>query len=207
MKYWLGLLSVCFAALSVAADNYQEGTHYSRIGGYARVTGENIQVEEIFSYTCGACFAFEGKVNDYKAELADDVEFVHTHIIWDKTTENLARAMYTAKALNVMETIHPALFQAIHVERKPVRTQEEIYQVFADAGVDIDEETFIRTLNSFSINTKVKAAKRKMSRYGVDSTPQIVVNGQYRISATEDIDHNAMLSIADHLVEEVRQAR
>ena len=39
------------------------------------------------------------------------------------------------------------------------------------------------TANSFAVNTKMKRADAPIKAYGVDSTPTLIVNGKYRITA------------------------
>ncbi|MGH8174375.1 MAG: thiol:disulfide interchange protein DsbA/DsbL, partial [Rhodanobacteraceae bacterium] len=44
-------------------------------------------------------------------------------------------------------------------------------------------QDFVGTANSFAVNTKMKRADAQIKAYGVDSTPTMVVNGKYRITA------------------------
>lgn len=198
-----------WAAISMtafAAGPYVEGKHYTRLADPVPVRQPSkIEVAEIFSYACGHCFSFEGLVQDWKKDLPEDVNFVRLHVKWDRSTENLARALYTAQALGVVEQVHPALFRTLHMERKRLQTQEQIADVVAKQGVD--KEAFNKTFNSFGITSQVKQAESKIAGSGVASTPSLLVNGRYVINASRDVDHETMLDVADYLVQQIREDR
>jgi thiol:disulfide interchange protein DsbA len=60
-------------------------------------------------------------------------------------------------------------------------TIEDVAKAYAKFGVKADE--FTATAGSFAINTKMKRADALLKAYGVDSTPTLVVNGKYRLTA------------------------
>lgn len=199
-------LSAAIALPALAAGPYVEGQHYTRLADPVPVRQPSkIEVAEIFSYACGHCFTFEGLIQDWKKDLPDGVDFVRLHVKWDRTTENLARALYTAQALGVVDQVHSALFRTLHMERKRLQTQEQIADVVARQGVD--KEAFNKTFNSFGITSQLKQAESKIAGSRVSSTPSLLVNGRYVINASRDVDHETMLDIADYLVEQIREER
>jgi thiol:disulfide interchange protein DsbA len=88
-----------------------------------------------------------------------------------------ARAYYTAEALGKTAVIEPAFFAEFHTKRNYLDTEEKIADLFAEHGVDA--ATFKSTFNSFAINMKLKRAEELVTRYGVQATPTIVVNGKF----------------------------
>ncbi len=207
MRVWIAIVaSIFLSATAIAQEIYEEGKDYKRLSTPVRTANPNkIELVEAFSYTCAHCFSFEPLVKEYKKKLPDDVLFVRAHVSWDSMTENLARALYTAKALKVEDEIHEALFRGLHIERKVIRTPEEIQAVFETVGVD--GEKFEKAFNSFGINSQTKQSNAKIRGYKIDSTPQLVVNGEYVISANRDIDHKEMLKIADFLITKIRKSK
>lgn len=206
IKLLAALLVGLAVAFPVAAQDYQEGTHYTRLAEpVSTPRADKIEVAEIFSYACGHCFNFEARIEPWKADLPEDVTFVRWHVKWDRMTENLARALYTAQALNVMDTVHPALFQAIHLERKRVQNQKQIAEIFVKHGVD--QETFDKTFTSFGIGSQVNQGDAKIKGAQIRGTPSLLVDGRYVIEARQNIDHEAMLKIADFLVAKAREER
>lgn len=206
MKFFAALVLGLAVALPAAAQEYREGEHYTRLAEPVSAPRPGkIEVAEIFSYACGHCFNFESVIEQWKADLPEDVNFVRWHVKWDKMTENLARALYTAQALKVMDTVHPALFQAIHLERKRVNNQKQIGEIFVKHGVD--QATFDKTFTSFGIDSQVTQGDARIKGAKIRGTPSLLVDGRYVIEARAGINHEDMLKIADYLIAQARQDR
>lgn len=198
------------AHVSLAAGPYYEGQHYTRLANPVSAVRPNpnkIEVVEVFSYDCPHCMAFEPIIQKWKAQLPDYVSFVPMQAQWDAYRTKLARAQLTAKALKVSDKIHPAIYTAIQIpgQRPNVLNDDKIEQLFTSNGVDAAK--FEKTFHAFGIDSQLKQYKEKIAAYGVNSTPQLIVNGEYVISATREIDHQAMLDIADYLVGQIRAER
>jgi thiol:disulfide interchange protein DsbA len=65
------------------------------------------------------------------------------------------------------------------VEKMP--STEDVAAFYATYGVSAEDA--VGTANSFAVNTKMKRADAQLKAYGVDSTPTLVVNGKYRLTA------------------------
>ena len=212
MKF-VATLAVFFAltltsGFSFAAVPFVEGQHYTRLDKPVRTSNPNkIEVVEVFSYDCPHCMAFEPLITKWKAQLPDYVAFVPMQAPWDVYRSKLLRAQLTAKALKATDKVHSAIFTAIQIpgQRPTILNDDDIKKIFTVNGVDGDK--FDKAFNSFGIDSQVKQIKEKIDAYKVMSTPQMVVNGEYVISATREIDHQAMLDIADFLVEKIRAER
>jgi len=205
----LAILSTSVFSVSTHAQGpFSEGQHYSRLADPVRTVNPNkIEVVEVFSYDCPHCMAFEPLIQPWKAQLPEYVVFVAIQAPWNAYLEKLGRAQLTAKALKVEDKVHPAIYTAIQVpgQRPGILNDAEIKKLFTINGVDGDK--FDKAFNSFGINSQVKQNKEKVDAYKITSTPQLVVNGEYVISATREIDHQAMLDIADFLVQKIRSER
>lgn len=199
------LASALLAFAAVAAEeSYQEGTHYTRLANPVPVRDRSkIEVAEVFSYACGHCFNFEPLIQKWKKDLPEDVNFVRLHVKWDRTTELLARALYTAQALGVTAEVHQPLFQALHVERKRLQTKEQIGDLFAAQGVD--REKFDKTFDSFGITSQLRQGNSKIAGAQIAGTPSLLVHGRYVIDPSAKVDHETMLKVADYLVEQIRE--
>ena len=194
------------AGLSYAAGPFQEGQHYTRLGDPVRTANPNkVEVVEVFSYDCPHCFAFEPLVQPWQQKLSPDVVFISMQAIWDSNREKLARAQLTARALKVADKIHPALYNAIQVQGKRVLNEKQIKEIFVSNGVD--GLKFEKTFSSFGINSQIDQNRAKLNGYKVNSTPQLIIDGTYVITPTQEIDHLVMLEIADFLIAKVRAER
>lgn len=200
----LAALSLLIAVPVYAAGPFEEGKDYTRLSQPVPGSGgDKILVVEVFSYACPGCFAFEPIITDWYERQPADVKFERLHAQFNRSTENLARAYHTAKALGVLETIHPALFKAIHAERKPANTQAQIAEIFAAQGVD--KATFNKTYQSFGVSSQLKQDEAKIRGYQITQTPQMAVNGQYLVLPANTFERT--LEVTEYLINKARQER
>ena len=180
-----------------------EGTHYELISPAIRTSSpEKIEVVEFFWYGCGHCYSFEPEVSAWKKTLPEDVAFKPSPAVWNKPMELHARAYYTAQVLDVAEKMHLPIFQAMNVDRKRLGSEGEIAELFEANGVD--EEQFSKAFNSFGVTSMVNQANARARSAGVTGTPELMVNGKYRISTRMAGSRANMLKIADYLIEKER---
>lgn len=185
------------------------GTDYAEITGgqpFAPAMGK-IEVVEVFGYTCPHCAAFEPIFEAWKSRQPADVKVVALAAPFGGYWEPYARAYYAAESLGVLEQSHDDVFRAVHVERSmpqppKVASNDEIAAFYVKYGVDADK--FASTMSSFGVNGKLKRAAQFLTRSGVQSTPDLVVNGKYRVTGGQSFEDR--LRIADHLVAMERAA-
>lgn len=191
----LGL--VAFATVGAQQPPYEAGKHYFLVEPpQPTTTGEKIEVLEVFSYACPACNAFRPFADKIKASLPKNAEMTYLPAAFraDEDWPVFQRAFLAAKALGLVDKTHDAMFDAVwkegslkitdpvsHKIVNPMPTIDDVAKFYAKHGVSAED--FVGTANSFAINTKMKAADAQIKAYGVDSTPTIIVNGKYRITA------------------------
>jgi len=202
----LSLASLCFLLLAAWMPQgyaqqapFEAGTHHERISPpLGTPDKDRISVTEFFWYGCGHCFTFEPVLRQWEKTLADDVELRGSPAIWNKLMEMHARIYYTARALDVLDKIHPATFQAINVDRNRLASESAIADLFAGHGVD--REDFIRAFNSFGVSNQVKQANARARSAQITGTPELMVNGKYRISTRQAGSQADMLRVAEFLI-------
>lgn len=186
------------------------GTDYAEIPNGQPFEPLNGQVEvvEIFGYTCPHCATFQPLMSAWKASLPADVRITYVAAPFGGYWEPYAKAYYAAEALGVAEASHDAVFRAVHIERslpvQPLPTNEQLGRFYAQFGAD--PATFASTLSSFGVNGKMNRARQFIQRsFGseVASTPTLVVNGKYRVTG-KSLEEN--IRIAQQLVERERAA-
>lgn len=202
----LVLMALVVMALPAIAAEYVAGKHYQVLEPQVRTSNPaKIEVTELFWYGCGHCFIFEPLLAKWHETLADDVLLVRSPAIWHPTMELHARAYYTARALGVEDKVHRALFEAMNVKQDKLATEAAIGKVFAAHGVD--PEAFTKTFNSFGVASAVRQADARQRSYQTTGTPELVVEGKYRITARMAGGHQGMLEVADHLIALEREQR
>jgi thiol:disulfide interchange protein DsbA len=160
-----------------------------------------VVVEEFFNYVCPACNLFEPRFAAWKAQLPPYAKVAYIPAAFRADFEPYARAYYAADSLGLVDETHEDVYEAIHVDHtlpgegeKP--DDEKVAEFYAGYGVDADE--FLDTMRSFGVNLKVRRATEHMKQSRVTSTPSIVVNGRYLVTASTHAD---MLRIASYLID------
>lgn len=197
----LGPLMACAQEVT----SFEAGTHYDVISPAIRTANpDKIEVAEFFWYGCGHCYTFEPVIGQWKKTIADDVAFRGVPAMWGGSMELHAKAFYAAQALGVSETMHPALFQAMNVDRLPLRSEADVAELFVSNGVS--EEDFNKAINSFGVSSQVRQASATARSAKITGTPSLMVNGKYMISSRKAGSHANMLKVVDYLVEKERAA-
>ena len=165
-------------------------------------TPDKIEVVEVFWYGCPHCFTFLPIMEQYELSKPDDVAVRHMPAIFRDSWVDHARAFYTAELLGVEEQIHRPLFEAIHVRKQPLDTQEELMKFFETYGVS--NADFNKTYKSFAVETLLRKSQVMQQRYGVRGTPTVIVNGKYRVSGSRAGSHENVIKVIEALVERER---
>ena len=186
-----------------AEEPYKAGDHYHVLAeAVATSNPAKIEVAEVFWYGCSHCYTFEPVLNKWKQGLSEDVEFVRVPAIWHPTMRLHAKAYFTAKAMKSLDQLHEAIFEEMNPKKAKLKTEEEIADLFEANG--IDRARFTKVFNSAGINMAVDLAAKKQERYDIKGTPEMVVNGKYRISGRDNGGNAGMLKVASYLIERER---
>lgn len=192
-------------AQPAVADEYIAGTHYEVLPAQVITRDKNkIEVVELFWYGCVHCFHFEPVIGAWKAKLATDVDFHQVPAMWNPTMSLHAQAFYTAKSLGVLDKIHQPFFAYLNVQKKSLKDIDDLADFFAQYGVD--RENFRKTFNSFGVTSQLNLADSRARSYRIQGTPEMVINGKYRISSSMSGSQAKMLEVAEFLIAKERAA-
>ena len=181
------------------------GTDYVELANgqpYAPLNGQ-VEVVEVFGYTCPHCAQFEPLVNAWKRKQPADVRVTPVPAAFGGYWETYARAFFAAETLGVLEKSHEQLFNAIHVARQLGldATPEQIGKFYEQYGVDA--KTFANTMTSFGVETKLNRAKQFATRAQIEGTPSLVVNGKYLVNVDQR-GYEHMFNTVEHLAAQSR---
>lgn len=195
-----------FTATQAPEGGYRNGVDFQTLARPVNTEdASKIEVTEVFWYGCIHCFRLEPMLEDWVASLPEDVNFNHVPAIWHPTMEIHARIYYASKALGVLEQTHWPTFQQLNRNANSLSSEDDILDFMEDLGVD--REQYRRAFNSFGVNSQVTQATSKAQAYGIRGTPEIVVEGRYRISTEMTGTQQKMLDVAAWLIEQNRQVR
>lgn len=208
----LKIVMALFLSLTVfqtlaQTNKYQEGTAYQLIvPEQPTATANKIEIVELFWYGCPHCHRFEPYIERWLKSKPANVEFVRMPAILRDNWEVHARAYYTAEVLGVLDKLHPAIFQAIHGNKRKLDTEDELRAFFEEQGVS--KENFNKSFRSFAVDAKVRRAKEMGQRYGVNGTPALVIDGKYRTDSTlVPGSFDELMKVADFLVQKETTAK
>lgn len=189
-----------------SASNYLEGKDYVLLDEPVRPQDPSkIEVAEVFSYLCGHCFHFEPLVSAWAKTQKMDVAFVQVHASWSPSMVAYQRGYYTAILLKVKDKSHQATFDRIHRESRELATAED----WADhlSGFGVTKQAVLSSYNSFAVNSLLAQADARVRGYRISSTPELIVDGKYRVTSRLVASHEDMLKVAQFLVDKVRAER
>ncbi|MGB0405879.1 MAG: thiol:disulfide interchange protein DsbA/DsbL [Pseudomonadales bacterium] len=202
------------AAGSLAADEgpFEEGTHYHRLPVPVATAADAVTVTEFFSYACGHCFQFDPELDHWAEGTAEDVVLERVPAAFSPLYELLAEAYYVARACKVLPVTHTPLFRALHLERKPLRSQEAIARFFADKVDETPvpgascttEEDFLKTFKSFGVRSAINQSKSRAKAYQARGVPALIIDGAFRTDGQSAGSNEGMLQVADALIEKRR---
>ena len=201
---WLMILVLpCFIATGAVAESYQEGKEYVALSSpQPTSSGDKIEVVELFWYGCPHCYYLEPFITEWLASKPDEVEFVRMPAVLGPSWELFGKAYYTSELLGVQDKIHPALFSAIHRDKKKIRDEAALQALFVEQGVSAGD--FRNTFSSFAVNVKLNNAKQMTRRYAITGVPTVIINGKYRTSASQAGSNQGIIKVMDYLIMQER---
>ncbi|HNS26989.1 MAG TPA: thiol:disulfide interchange protein DsbA/DsbL [Steroidobacteraceae bacterium] len=161
-----------------------------------------VEVNEIFWYGCGHCYALEPFVRSWEKSKADYIEFVRTPVMWNPVNVAHARLFYTLQALK-RDDLHAKVFDEIHmrgnmlVANDDTRTRQ-MQLAFARAN-GIVEADFLREYDGFYVTSQLQRAEAATRRFQVDAVPVVFVAGKYSTDVGAAGGQKEMLQLIDAL--------
>jgi thiol:disulfide interchange protein DsbA len=206
MKLFTVLSAILFSCQLFAADAYTEGKDYQAITPTVRTSdASKIEVTEVFAYSCPHCFHFEPLVSVWEKKQPADVKFVQMHAMWNPQMEPMMRGFYTMQVLKLQAKAHLAAFNVIHLEHKTLNNAEQWANFLSLYGVDKDK--ILKTYDSFGVSSLIKQADARQRSFKISGTPEMVVDGKYRVSSREAGSQEDMLKVVDFLIAKIRAER
>lgn len=189
---------------------YTQGKQYQVIPNASKpAAGEPVVVQEFFWYGCPHCFRLDPLITPWAKALPKGVVF-------ERVPDALGRAIgvvheqayYIAKQLGILDQTHKALFNAIHVEDRPMATLQEIRDLYIGVA-GIDPSKFDDASTSIAVQAEVKHADALAVRDRIDSVPTLVIGGYYKTNGVmasaghpdqpEAVSFKEMLKVAAYL--------
>lgn len=142
--------------------------------------GSKVEVTEFFSYACPHCNAFEPVLAAWVRKNQDKIVFKRVHVAFHPGDAALQRLYTTLEAMGVTEKNHAKVFEAVHVQRARITTDEAVFDWAEKAG--LDRAQFTATYRSFGSQARVNRAQGLTKAYKIEQWPMLAVGGRYLTS-------------------------
>jgi thiol:disulfide interchange protein DsbA len=171
--------------------------------------GNKVEVTEFFAYYCPHCNRFEPLLAAWVRKQGANIVFKRVHVSGGPGVLAQQRLFYTLEALGLLDQYHQKTFDAMHVERLRLATDQAVFDWAAKAG--IDRARFVEAWNSFGVQAKLRRASAMMAAYRIDGWPTVAIDGRYLTSPsqagaavktpqTEEQQQQSALQVMDFLV-------
>lgn len=188
------------------AKAFQSGSDYLTLDKPAptEAPAGKVEVVEFFWYNCPHCNGFEPMFDAWSKKQAKDVAVRRVPIAFRADFEPQQRLYYVLESLGKVDELHKKVFMAIHVDKQPLNTVEQIAAWVDKQG--IPKAKFMELYNSFSVTTKARKATQLQDAYALDGVPALGINGRYFTSGTQAKTLERSLQVAEALIEQSRKA-
>lgn len=165
-------------------------------------TAGKTEILEFFAYSCPHCASMEPLVEKWAKTLPEDTVLKRVPVAFNASMADLQKLYYSLESLGRLD-LHPAVFKAIHQERKRIYTESAIADWVAEQGVD--KAKFESVFKSFGVQTKIARANELTDSYGVQGTPSLAVGGKYVVSPSMTGSYQATIDEAQRLLESLKK--
>jgi thiol:disulfide interchange protein DsbA len=188
-----------FASTATAAGGYElinppQNTSFS----------DKVEVIEFFWLGCPHCYSFEPSISAWEKNMPANVAFVREAPPLNPSWEQHSRGFYAAQLMGQEEPFVAAMFKAIHVDRQRMRKPEDIADLAATLGMD--KEKFLKTMDSFGVQTKLNRSMQLAKGAGLSGVPAVVINGKYLTGASLAGGNEGIINVINETVAMEKQA-
>lgn len=182
------------------AEPFQEGKDYVRLAAAQPTSSspEQIEVAEAFMYSCPHCYDFEPHIAAWVSHKPANVNFVRLPVNFNPTAALHMRMYYALQTLGVLESVHKAIFDEIHLRKDPLADVDTLTKFLATKGVD--EKALKDAMASFAIDTRTRKTETLLRLYQVGSVPTLIINGKYRTDVSMAGGYDRLFQIVDFLI-------
>ena len=178
----------------------QEGADYILLDKVAttEAAAGKIEVVEFFWYSCPHCNRFEPQLEAWTKKMPKDVVLRRAPVAFRADFEPQQRLYFVLEAMGKVDEIHKKVFAAIHTEKLPLNTPEQIADWAEKQG--ISKAKFMEAYNSFPVATKARKSTQLQDAYKVDGVPALGVAGKYYTSGSVAQSMERALVVTDYVI-------
>lgn len=152
-----------------------------------------------FWYGCPHCFEFRHYLQPWLEDWSDKVTFSRVPIALRPDWIDHARAFYAAQALGVLPRFHPALYDALHVQKLELNSVAALSEFAGSLG--IDAEAFRVAMLAPETAAALRRDNAAVKRLAIRTTPTLVVADRHPVFASAKGGYDGLLVSVEDLIE------
>ena len=182
-----GATALLAAGTAQAQFNAIPGRDYTPLNPPQPTSGDaTVEVLEFFAYGCIHCFHLEPKLEKWMGALPKDTKVTRVPTPFALRGLNSIPIYYTLEAMGLIDKLHIKIFEAVHNDNLILGNPEVRNQWLAKQGVDLKK--FQEVEKSFAVQNKITRATEMATKYRIETTPTLVVNGKYAVPNHNNTD-------------------
>ena len=193
------VLTLVFSGFTMAADSSQK---YVQISNQKQTESDKVVIYEFFWYGCPHCYSLEPTINDIESNLDKDTILIKVPVALRDSWELHAKAYYALQQMKLDDNLHEKVFAEIHINSNRLDTKEKLANFIKEEGYDADK--FLKILDSFGTEIRIKKASRLANQYQIKSVPTLVINGKYKTSGSHVSSYQELYDVVQLLVDKER---
>lgn len=185
----------------VQAREYKPGVDYEI---KETTLTEKPEIREFFSFFCPHCYEVEQMFTPLNKEFVNKAEVVYNPVwqIGGELGKRTQSAYAVAKKLGKENEIRALLFKRIKQTEGHLQANDDFAYIFDIVGVNA--KSYRDELKTAEVKTLISNYNQKIADYGLNSVPQIIVNGKYLINLSNVQDQNDYKNLVSYLLSKDR---
>ena len=165
---------------------------------------EKPEIREFFSFFCSHCYEVEQMFTPLNKEFVNKAEVVYNPVwqIGGELGKRTQSAYAVAKKLGKENEIRALLFKRIKQTEGHLQANDDFAYIFDIVGVNA--KSYRDELKTAEVKTLISNYNQKIADYGLNSVPQIIVNGKYLINLSNVQDQNDYKNLVSYLLSKDR---
>ena len=187
--------------------NLKEGKDYQKLERplVSDAGTGKIEVIEFFWYSCPHCNAFEPTFANWVKTASKDLVIRRIPVAFNESFAPQQRLFFALEALNLLESLHPKVFTAVHVEKQALNTDASIQAWIEKQGVD--KTKFAEAYKSFGMTSKLRRAVQLQNEFKVEGVPSLGIAGRFYTDGSLAGSMERALQVTEGLLAQVRQGK
>ena len=174
------------------------GTNFLTVGGGGAIKPRS-ELVNFFSYGNVTCYRAESTMASWRKTLPGGVTLRRLPMVSDDASRMHARMYFAAEKMGLVDELHMAFYQAIHLNSNPLLLKERILEFVSSRGYS--KTAFGDWMDGAYASERFATLAQDVSRFRVQSLPAMVINASFYTDPLLAGGINQMLDLSRRLID------